>query len=195
MAEEEKEGHREDAQSVGHGGAQCDEFAASFDVSTLTTACTRQAVIDVDGHSYLAGSSDSDEDEVEPPVVVKFVLAEGKGSPVQSSDTVYYKAVWRADDGQLLRAREHRERKREKTLVMREQRLGLAELERVVLRTMKRGEVSFASIPWDLYAAHADEEEEEGPCPACYVRLEVNRIKRVAASVSKTPPDFACLMA
>ena len=55
MVEEEKGGHSEDMQSVGHGGAQCDEFASSFDVETLNTACTRQAVIDEDGDSYPAG--------------------------------------------------------------------------------------------------------------------------------------------
>ena len=51
----------------------------------------------------------------------------------------------------------------------------------------------FARVHWGLYAAHA--QRPEGLGPACYVRLELIKIKRKAASIGNSPQDFAQLMA
>jgi tetratricopeptide (TPR) repeat protein len=120
---------------------------------------------------------------VDPEAIVKFVLAEGKGTLTQNTDDVYYRHETRHDNGQLVDFSERR--KVDEKFEMKNP--CFHEHYKIVLRTMQRGEVAYVRFP-RLYhkgAYHNSQhyinktpEEKANIGDYIYVRFQVNKIKR-----------------
>lgn len=74
-----------------------DEF---FDMKTLETDCKRIEVISKESAlTSVTYAEVFDGATVDPEAIVKFVLAEGKGTLTQNTDDVYYRHETRHDNG------------------------------------------------------------------------------------------------
>ena len=125
---------------------------------------------------------------------VKYVLTEGSGALVQRPDTVYYRSQWRTADGQLLKGVGHDHHKADKALKMHGMAAALQGLDKVVLLTMKRGEVCYVETPQELFAAHDEGSGALAP-GSRYVRLEVRRINRARPCPgAREITSFPCLL-